>query len=304
MHQGKEEQAYTVIKRIRSNSKHEAIKGEFELLKGNVEKQKINQQGQSKSSNFKKLINEPPVWKPFVIIITMALIQQFSGMTVLRAYGVTIFNEIFEDRNGHGAQTVEVNCTIVLDSEAATGETSIKAYASAIVLTMVRLLASITLSGLFLRYRRRLLYFISSGISIVSLLAFSTFIMFSMSTDAVDLYGSLALISSCAIVFGVQVGVQTIPTLLASELFPSNLRAWCKGLARCIAYLLIFCKLTDLSTTEIQHWDFRDILSLCSWFDIGSANSLFDTTRNKKCQPRTCRIFFHPCQNGILHRNS
>ena len=34
--------------------------------------------------------------KPFLIIIFLSIIQQFSGMSILRAYVVKIFNKIFE----------------------------------------------------------------------------------------------------------------------------------------------------------------------------------------------------------------
>jgi hypothetical protein len=42
----------------------------------------------------------PDVVKPFVIIVVLNFIQQFSGMTVLRAYVVKIFGKIFEGSLG------------------------------------------------------------------------------------------------------------------------------------------------------------------------------------------------------------
>ena len=41
------------------------------------------------------------IYKPFLIILVLSLIQQFSGMSVLRAYVVKIFNEVFENNNGN-----------------------------------------------------------------------------------------------------------------------------------------------------------------------------------------------------------
>ncbi len=38
----------------------------------------------------------PEVTKPFLIIIFLSIIQQFSGMSVLRAYVVKIFAKVFE----------------------------------------------------------------------------------------------------------------------------------------------------------------------------------------------------------------
>ena len=39
------------------------------------------------------------VLKPFVIIMLLSVVQQFSGMSVLRAYVVNIFNKVFEESN-------------------------------------------------------------------------------------------------------------------------------------------------------------------------------------------------------------
>ena len=41
-----------------------------------------------------------------------------------------------------------------------------------------------------------------------------------------------ALITACCLVFSVQLGIQTLPQLLSGELFPSDVRAFCKGLTR------------------------------------------------------------------------
>ena len=39
------------------------------------------------------------VHKPFIIIMLLSVVQQFSGMSVLRAYVVKIFNKVFEESN-------------------------------------------------------------------------------------------------------------------------------------------------------------------------------------------------------------
>lgn len=43
----------------------------------------------------RKLTRSPEVYKPFTIVLFLCVIQQFSGMSVLRAYVVKIFDEIF-----------------------------------------------------------------------------------------------------------------------------------------------------------------------------------------------------------------
>ena len=43
----------------------------------------------------------------------------------------------------------------------------------------------------------------------------------------------------CCLVFSVQLGIQTLPFLLSGELFPADIRAFCKGLTRSFACLLL-----------------------------------------------------------------
>ena len=45
----------------------------------------------------KRNLSRPEVLKPFLIIILLSVIQQFSGMSILRAYVVKIFGKIFEN---------------------------------------------------------------------------------------------------------------------------------------------------------------------------------------------------------------
>jgi hypothetical protein len=47
-----------------------------------------------------------------------------------------------------------------------------------------------------------------------------------------DWYRWGALATACLLVFSVQLGIQTLPSLLSGELFPSDVRAFGKGLTR------------------------------------------------------------------------
>ena len=49
-------------------------------------------------------LTHPEVYKPILIVMLMSVIQQFSGMTILRAYVVRIFNNIFEEDGGQDAR--------------------------------------------------------------------------------------------------------------------------------------------------------------------------------------------------------
>ncbi len=48
----------------------------------------------------------PEVYKPILIVMMMSVIQQFSGMSILRAYVVKIFNNIFEDEQEASNKTI------------------------------------------------------------------------------------------------------------------------------------------------------------------------------------------------------
>ena len=114
----------------------------------------------------RKLTKNPEVYKPFLIVLFLCVVQQFSGMSVLRAYVVKIFNEVFNHHSSYylpfrtavdlskqlnassttsmlmsplsgNSSTVAGNST-----DCQNGHTSSKAYLSAIVMGFVRLVSS------------------------------------------------------------------------------------------------------------------------------------------------------------------
>ena len=122
------------------------------------------------------------VFKPFLIVLFLRLIQQFSGMSILSAYVVKIFDEVFHDAvpgtaNGTHSDMTHINGTVaharimplpVGDSvgssanatsdlsidcvgDGSGGVTSSEAYLSAVVIAVVRLVSSLVLSQLLLR---------------------------------------------------------------------------------------------------------------------------------------------------------
>ena len=56
--------------------------------------------------------------------------------------------------------------------------------------------------------------------------------------------------SACLLVFSVQLGVQTLPMLLSGELFPSEVRAFCKGLTRSFACVCLVISLKAFPVFE------------------------------------------------------
>lgn len=161
--------------------------------------------------------------------------QQFSGMTILRAYVVKIFDELFSQRIDDEDFKITNNSTIDCETSQQSGlsSTSTEAYISAIVLGwirfdiswlfliyligvffvgIVRLFASLLLSKLLRRYHRRSMYFLSAILSILSLLSFATCSLLVNgyhinSVGVIDLKWA-SLVTACLLVFSVQVSFQ------------------------------------------------------------------------------------------------
>ena len=67
-------------------------------------------------------------------------------------------------------------------------------------------------------------------------------------------YKWAALVSACLLVFSVQLGIQTLPNLLSGELFPSDIRAFGKGLTRAATcgFLVIALKLFPILQNQLN----------------------------------------------------
>ena len=103
--------------------------------------------------NLLRKFKQPEISKPFMIILLMGVIQQFSGMTVLRAYIVKIFNSIFQTES---SQNRQIQSDLECENQIAR-----EAYLAAVVMGIMRLVASLLLSKLLFHFRRRQMYLTS-----------------------------------------------------------------------------------------------------------------------------------------------
>ena len=71
------------------------------------------------------------------------------------------------------------------------------------------------------------MYLTSALASVLSLALFSTFLLLG-GEDEAGLLAWLALAAASCFVFAVNLGVQPLPILMASELYPAEHRAFCK----------------------------------------------------------------------------
>jgi len=195
-----------------------------------------------KSDYVKSIKSHPEVYKPLFIIVFLSLVQQFSGVSVIRAYVVKIFDEVFSDFSHHSVDSF--NASMIVTECTAESETSSMAYVSAILIGVCRLVSSLTLARLLKNFHRRSMYFISITLTILCLITFSSFSYLisnpeSLSIENVSVLKWASLVSACLLVFSVQLGVQTLPLLLSGELFPADVRASCKGLTRAITCIFL-----------------------------------------------------------------
>ena len=213
--------------------KHENydIEGEIKIISQAVKKQEA--QKQVKKVDYIKNIKEhPELYKPFFIVLVLSVVQQFSGATVIRGYVVKIFGNVFKTPVLH---LEHGNFSYLCKCDCEHGEPlSQSAYYSAIIIGIVRLLASLSLTKLLVNFKRRTLYAVSSIGTMLCLSVFATFLLLSDHllqwgmADHENLINWLSVISACMLVFSVNWGVQPMPLLMSSELYPSELRAFCK----------------------------------------------------------------------------
>jgi len=203
------------------------VSEEVEIIQDNLSKLRENRS--RKISYIRNLRKHPEIYQPFLIIVTLSIIQQFSGMSILRTYVVKIFDQVFHTLPS-GSDTSDLNITDCSKLEGfGDGSISKEAYISAIIIGLVRLLASLLLSRLLREYCRRSMYFASAALTITSLACFAACIV---CINSSIIFRWAALVMACFLVFSVQLGIQTLPLLLSGELFPSDVRAFGKGLTR------------------------------------------------------------------------
>ena len=218
------------------------------------------------------IVKRPDLYKPFMIIVCMLFLQQFSGISIIRSYVVVIFNEIFHDSNfdrhhntSHHNFTAEDplggerdhNSSVIVTGCDSDEKTASEAYLAAIVIAIIRFLSSVLLSRLLVNHGRRKLYMMSASLTVLALVCFATCNVLLFYEDAIKIGGDDTLIVAVKwssvitiglFMFAVQLGVYTLPTLLSGELFPSDVRAFCKSLSLCMqsVFLVINLKVTEL----------------------------------------------------------
>jgi hypothetical protein len=157
------------------------------------------------------------------------------SLQVIRGYVVKIFRDVFSPPSSprwalHGNRTSGLRPC----SGQAGPALSSSAYHAAIIIGLVRLLASLSLSSLLVKFRRRHLYLVSAVTTVCGLVLFATTLLLTQHYSDWGLEGLKTIIDwssvvfACVLVFSVNLGVQPMANLMTSELFPAEVRAPCK----------------------------------------------------------------------------
>ena len=101
---------------------------------------------------FQKVL-DPLVWKPFLIVTGLQVVQLFAMIGILNKYIVTMFQDIFQSTRDKNQ---------VIDKNLESCKRYFEPYLGAVLIGVVRLVASLTLSVIVDKYKRRRIY-LSSG---------------------------------------------------------------------------------------------------------------------------------------------
>jgi hypothetical protein len=225
---GQQEMAERSLRRIL----HRDIDPSPELKRINLALEEQKTRSVDKMNYVRNIHRHPEVYKPFLIILLLSIAQQFSGATILRGYVVKIFGSVFSPKV---SELITTNQTHLCTCDCAGGPPlSRSAYFSAILIGIVRLLASLSLTSLLVKFKRRHLYLFSASATILALCSFATSLLLGHHIghwnlqNLQEVINWSSVISACILVFSVNLGVQPMPLLMSSELFPADVRAICK----------------------------------------------------------------------------
>ena len=107
----------------------------------------------------------------------------------------------------------------------------------------------------------------------------------------------LSLLTACCLVFSVQLGIQTLPFLLSGELFPSDIRAFCKGITRSFACLLL------IGSLKMFPW-IEDMIGLHGSFYLFSAVIIVSTPVIYCIVPETKDLSLEMVENYFIPKRT
>ena len=157
-----------------------------------------------------------------MLLVVVIVAQQCSGMKIIQGYAVEIFADTFSERSegglkhGHEVDTVAYWSAVImggvrLGEKDLAGVTFINDH-----LAVATLLAALYITN----FGRKTMYFMSTSLTIIFQIAFGLVHLLGLGSQ----FKFIPIIIICGQVFFLQLGLQTFPNLLSSELFPNDAR--------------------------------------------------------------------------------
>ena len=162
-------------------------------------------------------------------------------------------------------------------------------------------------------FGRKTMYFLSTVLTIFFQISFGIVDYMNIGIH----FKFVPILIICCQVFFLQLGLQTFPNLLSSELFPNDARSRCKGLIRAFSAIssAIMLKLFPYAETHIGKWLFEKytfkLKSVCrsSWYFLVACINFVRynpfylpvCTWGKRCGSEQHRSILCTCTNKVLH---
>ena len=140
----KDEKAIKALYRFKS-TEASAKKRYEEIAKNNKE---------TKNTNILTRCGDSTVWKPFLIVTSLQIVQQFAMMTIFNKYIVAIFQDTFQANDD-----LQINEGLCVKH--------FEPYLGAVFIGIIRLLAALTLSLMIDQHRRRRIYLVSGKCALI-----------------------------------------------------------------------------------------------------------------------------------------
>ncbi|KAG5875775.1 hypothetical protein JTB14_014305 [Gonioctena quinquepunctata] len=168
----------------------------------------------SKNISFKEMYFGPQNVKPFLILIGLFFLQEFSGIYTLLSYAVDFFEK---------------------------SDLNINEYVASIIVGAIRFSMSIVLAFLINRCGRKILCTMSSlGMAVTMLVVAIYMKYYEINSDQQKILSYLPLVGIMLNVAFSMIGMLPVPWVMVGEMFPLQVRPIMTGIVICIAQIFIF----------------------------------------------------------------
>jgi len=175
------------------------------------------------------LVKRRDVWFPFLLCTVNLVGQQAGGLKILQGYQVSIFNDVYRSSQ-QGIPLFGPSFD----------------YWASVWICLVHFFAALLAAKFINKFRRRTIYLFTASISVLIQIT----LVFVIFTDMSPTHPWLPILVISLHVFFVQIGPESFPNLICSEVFPSEVRSNGKGIMRAISSVFSFLALALFPTVK------------------------------------------------------